>query len=71
MSADFNPNICYTAFTAISRGHIMEIVGQRLRTLFESVGLSQNKFAGMIGVREQSGTAPAYRNVPWPEASHE
>lgn len=32
----------------------MEIVGQRLRTLRESVGLSQNKLAGMIGVRQSS-----------------
>ena len=29
----------------------MEIVGQRLRALRESVGLSQNKLAGMVGVR--------------------
>lgn len=32
----------------------MEIVGQRLRALRESVGLSQNKLAGMIGVRQSS-----------------
>lgn len=32
----------------------MEMVGQRLRTLRESVGLSQNKLAGMIGVRQSS-----------------
>lgn len=32
----------------------MEIVGQRLRTLRESIGLSQNKLAGMIGVRQSS-----------------
>lgn len=32
----------------------MEIVGQRLRMLRESVKLSQNKLAGMIGVRQSS-----------------
>jgi repressor LexA len=32
----------------------MEIVSQRLRALRESVGLSQNKLAGMIGVRQSS-----------------
>ncbi len=32
----------------------MEIVGQRLRVLRESVKLSQNKLAGMIGVRQSS-----------------
>lgn len=32
----------------------MEIIGQRLRALRESVGLSQNKLAGMIGVRQSS-----------------
>jgi repressor LexA len=32
----------------------MEIVGKRLRALRESVGLSQNKLAGMIGVRQSS-----------------
>jgi len=32
----------------------MEIVGQRLRALRESVGLSQNKLAGMIGTRQSS-----------------
>ena len=32
----------------------MEMVGQRLRALRESVGLSQNKLAGMIGVRQSS-----------------
>jgi repressor LexA len=33
---------------------MMEIVSQRLRALRESVGLSQNKLAGMIGVRQSS-----------------
>lgn len=32
----------------------MEIVGQRLRVLRESVKLSQNKLAGMIGIRQSS-----------------
>jgi len=32
----------------------MEIVSQRLRALRESVGLSQNKLAGMVGVRQSS-----------------
>ena len=32
----------------------MEILGQRLRALRESVKLSQNKLAGMIGVRQSS-----------------
>jgi repressor LexA len=32
----------------------MEIVSLRLRALRESVGLSQNKLAGMIGVRQSS-----------------
>ncbi len=32
----------------------MDIVGQRLRALRESVKLSQNKLAGMIGVRQSS-----------------
>ena len=32
----------------------MKIVSQRLRSLRESVGLSQNKLAGMIGVRQSS-----------------
>lgn len=32
----------------------MEIVGKRLRVLRESVKLSQNKLAGMIGVRQSS-----------------
>jgi transcriptional regulator with XRE-family HTH domain len=32
----------------------MEILGQRLRALCESVKLSQNKLAGMIGVRQSS-----------------
>jgi transcriptional regulator with XRE-family HTH domain len=32
----------------------MEIVGKKLRALRESVGLSQNKLAGMIGVRQSS-----------------
>jgi DNA-binding XRE family transcriptional regulator len=35
-------------------GIAMEFVGQRLRELREGVGLSQNKFAGMIGVRQSS-----------------
>jgi transcriptional regulator with XRE-family HTH domain len=32
----------------------MDIVGQRIRALRESVGLSQNKLAGVIGVRQSS-----------------
>ena len=32
----------------------MDIVGQRLRALRESVKLSQNKLAGIIGVRQSS-----------------
>jgi len=32
----------------------MEVVGQRLRELRESVGLSQNKLAKLIGIRQSS-----------------
>ena len=54
MRVDFNPAIRYTVFIVIIGGLDMEIVGQRLRALRESVGLSQNKLAGMIGVRQSS-----------------
>lgn len=42
--------LCAVIFGGIA----MEFVGQRLRELREGVGLSQNKFAGMIGVRQSS-----------------
>ena len=50
----------------------MDIVGQRLRALRESVGLSQNKLAGMIGVRQSSinryengQSVPAVQTFRW------
>lgn len=41
-------------YAVIFGGIALEIVGQRLRALRESVGISQNKLAGMIGVRQSS-----------------